>query len=50
MEQKIESAPVIQESPKTIIYCAYCETELSEHERSCPNCGSSKKKTKQKDS
>ena len=30
---------------KTTVYCAYCETELFENERDCPNCGASKNKS-----
>lgn len=29
--------------PKQKIYCAYCGSELSEEDKKCPSCGSSKK-------
>ena len=31
---------------KETVYCVYCETELLENERECPNCGASKKKSR----
>ena len=38
-EKKVESIE------KEAFFCVYCETELMENERTCPNCGASKNKS-----